>query len=128
VWTRRQTHFAAFFFLVRHNKRNVAKVKRRAGSFLTGSSLPLPLRYEGPRPSAHRTRHFVGGTDVLFAISSSSDLRFASNLGQRQATPPVVSGDYSQVSVLVQQGAGSNQNYLLGAMFARGVHIIEAAQ
>jgi hypothetical protein len=30
-----------------------------------------------------------GGTDVLFAISSSSDLRFASNLGQRQATPPV---------------------------------------
>ena len=26
-----------------------------------------------------------GGTDVLFAISSSSDLRFASNLGQRLA-------------------------------------------
>ena len=74
-------------------------------------------------PPAHRTRRFVGKDRCTICGGGRSDLRFGSKLGQRPISRRrgrSLSGAYSQVSVLVQQGAGSNPNYLLGAMLRNG--------
>jgi hypothetical protein len=95
--------------------RHCGKVKGEQLDFLADN----PMGHAQQLISRLKDRRFVGKDRCTICDSSRADLRFGSKMGQRpmsrrRGRSPF--GAYSQVSVLVQQVAGSNPNYLLGAM------------